>query len=267
VPDGEFAAYFRERRAHYQRQGTSPFRAAQVHVGSGRWRRYARLSQRRRISLESSGQRIRLRINAPPGGVPVNRPIVVYATSEPERDERYVNKPSYSEMWYYRLQTALLRAFAALPEYTVVIKLHPAYDERWSATHRWVADLRADNLHLSQAPFSLWLSWADRVIFDKPSTTLYEAALAGIPHHLLLHRGLAVRPAALKKFEKCLTLFDHPHEAAEAVRQYLRTAEPCKAAIQPVGPDILTTLTELASTRVNAQKELLPHGLKNHTDF
>ena len=239
VPNQEFSDYFRERRSG----ATHP--TAQVHVEGSRWNRYTRLSRRPRLALQRWDGRLSLRLNRPPLPVPAGRPVIVYVVAKLERDVRLLNRPDYSETWYDRLQTALLKAFANLPEYTFIIKLLPTPDTRPSVVEQRVKDLHVKHMIVSRSPFHQWLPWADRVILDLPSTTLYETTLAGVAFHLLVYRKLAMRPTGLAPFTCCLSLFDEPSEAVSAITNYLRSPHTGKPSIRPEGPPLLTTLSTL----------------------
>lgn len=240
IQTSEFADYFQRRRSLYAGRPT-----ASVHVGSHQWPSYRGLARRPRVYLRRGEGGFSLRVNRPPLAVHPGRPIVVYAVSMPDVDVRFLNRPDYSETWYYRVQAELVRAFAALAEYTVVIKPFPSSEVRHTAIECLVGDLGASHLVISRAPFRDWLPWADRVILDTPSTTLYETALAGVPFHLLVHRRIVMRPAGLLPFKSCVTFFDHPQEAAVAVTNYLRSPHTGRPDLKLEGPDILDTLVTL----------------------
>lgn len=240
VPDEEFAEYFRQRRTLYRRS------TAQVHVGSYRWDRYTRLARRPRVYLERSAGLVPFRIGRPPLNLPATRPVIVYVIGRPEVAVRYLNKPEYSETWYYRLQTALIRLFADTPDYTFVMKLFPTQDPATSAVGRFIRDLHAPHLYVSTSPLSRWLPWADRVIMDIPSTPLYETTLAKVPFHMLVHRSATMRPTALAQFAYALTVFDGPEEAVRAVRSYLQSPLSPQPPFRPDDMnDILSTLCSL----------------------
>ncbi|MBI4596971.1 MAG: hypothetical protein HY737_01035 [Candidatus Omnitrophica bacterium] len=230
VPHVEFADYFRARRALY------PGRAvAQVHVGSYRWPRLAGLRR------DEAG----LGLRRPPMKLSSARPVVVYVVGRPEDAFRYLNKPDYSETAYYRLETALLRLFARRSDYTFVIQLFPGAATRPTAVERFVHDLGASHLSISRAPFTQWLSWADRVIMDTPSTPLYETALAGVPFRLLVPRGWALRPTAVSQFAASLSRFTAPEEAVAIVDQYLDQPVSHRPLAAPAQADLLQTFAAL----------------------
>jgi hypothetical protein len=245
VPDEEFAAYFRERRALYPDRDP-----AQVHVGSPRWRRYRELARPRAQLFRRGETGARLGGARPPLDVPVGKPVLVYALALPDGDYRHLNKPCYSETWYFALQKALAKRLAGIPGYSVVFKLFPNREAEQAPLVEFVRSLDKDHFFLSRARFSDWLPFADRVLMDQPSTPLYEAALAGVPFHLLCHRDLAMRPAGLAPFRKQTTVFDSNEEACAAVAKFLRDPAPSRAAL-PVPPagDVLSQLAGLLVNR------------------
>ena len=242
VPNREFAGYFRHRSRLYSRP------TARIHVESSRWKSYTRLARRPWAYLQRWEGTVSLRLNRPPLNVPADRPVILYAAARRETDARYLNRPEYSDTWYYRLQSRLIQLFAGLPEFTFIIKLFPSPDAERTALEKVVEDSGAKNLLISRTPFRRWLPWADRVILDTPSTTLYEAALAGVPFHLLVYRKFPMRPEALSPFSPWLTLFDEPEEAARAVTAYLNKPHSGRPSIPVEDPNVLTTLLQVAET-------------------
>jgi len=247
VANQEFADYFRARAAG------ALLPAAQVHLARDRWEGFSRLSRRTRW-------------NRPPLGLSPDKPIVVYPIAKPEHDIRRLNRIDYSETWHFHLQKALIDLFAKLTQYQFVAKLFPG-DAPHGAIGRYTKALNAEHLHLSQAPFSMWLPWANRVILDLPSTTLYETALASVSFRLLLRQDLPIRPEGIKPFLPYTTLFDEPAQAVEAVRSYLgspSTAIP--RFLAPEGPNTLALLQAIQAgsnasvTPENAQPELIASG-------
>lgn len=228
VPDQEFADHFRRRRALY----APP--VAQVHTGTLRWKRYAGLRDR-------AGKRCPLP-EALRGG---SKPVVVYACGKPECDAHYLNTFDYPEVDYFRLQRALVTAFASVRDFIFVVKLFPGDRRDRTALGRLVRGLQAAHLFLSEAPFTDWLPWADRVILETPSTPMYEAALAGVPFHLLAPASVQFRLEAIRPFLACVTLFRDPAEAAAQALQRLRAATPPSPSIRPEETGILEALARL----------------------
>ncbi len=228
VPNEEFARYFQDRRLRYD------VPSAQVHVGNYRWQKIRNLP-----SSSPEGRR-------PPELIPSDKPVLVYVCGKPEQGVRYLHVTNYSDVWYDQLQTKLLKIFAQFPEYTIVIKLFPERPLAGSTLERRIAELKAPHIQVSRASFQEWLPWANRVILDTPSTPLYEAALMGVPFHLLLRRDHPMRASALAPFEGQFTWYDRIDEAAESVTRYLQTPNPPAARIEPEGEDLLKSLQTIA---------------------
>ena len=229
----DFAKYFRERRTRYARP------MAQIHVGSYRWRANSALAHSPRVTL-----------GTPPDNVSSARPIVLYLLTATGWDARYLNNAWYSDTWHYQLQTRIIDSFIGRTEHTFVVKLFPG--EPLQPPHtpsfisEYISDLAQENIVTSRLPFRQWLPWVDRVIIDFPATGLYEAAVAGVPFHILLYAGFKVREAALERFRPWITVFEQPEEAVEAVDRFLRTEVERRPVLQPEGEDILATLEGLA---------------------
>ncbi len=239
APHHEVGEYFRERQTCYARP------TAKVHVGSYRWHANAGLSRRPRIYFERSGHSVRLNMGSPPSKIPCSRPIVVYLVTATGWDTRYLNSSLYPDTWYYHLQARIVESFAGKDQYTFVVKLLPGDAKFSNPVVDFVRDLAAENIHTSRAPFVQWLPWADRVIIDFPSTGLYEAALAGVPFHLLLHESFKVRRGALEKLRPWTTVFTDPEEAVQAIDAFLLAKVNRETVMHPEGDDILTTLESI----------------------
>jgi len=185
------------------------------------------------------------RFNRPPLDIPMGKPVIVYVAGRPEVCIRYLNKWDCSDTEYYRLQVALIRAFAARSGSTVVVKLFPESAKDWSPVEQLVRDMGAKHLYVSRAPFKEWLPWAERVIMDFPSTPLYETALAKVPFRLLVHRSFPMRAAAWACFAPSLIPFDQPEEAARSVMDYLQHPAVPLPYPAPRTVDLLIALSSL----------------------
>ncbi len=243
APHHEVGEYFRKRQTCYARP------TAKVHVGSYRWHVHAGLSRRPRIYFERSGHSVRLNMGSPPSKIPCSRPIVIYLVTATGGDYRYLNNAFYPDTWYYQLQTRIVDSFVGKDQYTFVVKLFPGDAKFSNPVVDFLHDLAAENIHTSRAPFVQWLPWADRVIIDFPSTGLYEAALAGVPFHLLLHENLKVRAAALEKLRPWTTVFTDPEEAVQAIDTFLRAKVTREPVMRPEGDNILTTLESIKAEK------------------
>ena len=224
VPNAEFAEYFRRRAAMLGRD------TAQVHEGSRRWAEY-------RTWRQSPGPWLNRWDYSPPRlrrASPLRlgrKPVVVYVTSWVPAHLRYLCKPDYSDNFCHDLQVAICEALASARDIATVVKLYPHHRPN-SAIERHLNKSRSP-VHVSRAPMRHWFPRADAVIVDHPSTSLYQASMAGIPVFALLYSGFPFRDAAVADFAGQTASFTTAAEAGAAVRSYLREFPPSRAAVGP----------------------------------
>lgn len=224
-PTSEFAGYLESRRGLYD------FPAAEVHVGSYQWRENA--------SLSRSGR--------PPQPAPTpGRPIVVYALTATAGDARYLNSAFFADGWYYRLCREIVDVLARHPEVFSVVKLFPGDGNLRHPIDLYVDDLGLDHVVSSRASLRAWIPWADRIVFDLPSTGLYEAATAGVPYLALLYAGHPHRPAAVEALGAAAVRFTEPEDAARAVDAFVSSPTVTAPRLHPEGEEILTSLERVA---------------------
>ena len=223
-PTSEFASYLDSRRRVYDHP------TAEVHVGSYRWRENASHS----------------RPGRPPHPAPSGRPIVVYALTATAGNARYLNSAFFADGWYYRLCREIVDVLARHPEVFSVVKLFPGDGNLRHPIDLYVDDLELDHVVSSRAPLRDWIPWADRIVFDLPSTGLYEAATAGVPYLALLYARHRHRPAAVEQLEPAAVHFAEPEEAARAVDAFVSSPTVTAPRLYPEGEEILTTLERLA---------------------
>jgi hypothetical protein len=220
----ELARYLESRRLLYHH------RTAELHVGSYQWRANAELSP--------SGE--------PPEPVPTRKPVVVYALAATGGSARYLNGEWYSDGWYYRLCREIVDVLALHPEVHSVVKLFPGDGLARNPIDRYVTDLGLNHVVSSRAPLRAWIPWADRMVFDYPSTGLYEAAVAGVPYLALLYRRHGYRSEAVEQLGLAAVPFDEPAEAARAVDSFVAAPSVTAPRLDPEGDEILLALERLA---------------------
>jgi hypothetical protein len=245
VPNGEFARYFGERRQHHAHP------TAAVHVGSNRWNEYRTWARRPIAYVDRWHSGFPVAVGRPPAGLSPEQPIIVYVSAWPEADGRYLNKPSFGETWYYRLQQHIVSALLEIPDTTIVVKLYPTQDASYSAIERFARQKGGQRVVVSRAPLPIWIPWGTGFVVDKPSTSLYQLALAGVPFRLLLHEDLAMRAEALSPFETSLVRFKTFAQAASAAVDFARgTIASSKIdGLEDDCPSIVETLATIVDAR------------------
>ena len=220
---GELARYMELRRALYD------VPTAEIHVGS---------YQLGATSTSRSGQ--------PPEPLPDDRPVVVFALGATGGSRRYLNGPWFTDSWYYVLCREIVDILARHPEVFSVVKLFPGDGLARNPIDLYVDDLGLDHVVWSRAPLRDWIPWADRVVFDYPSTGLYEVAAAGVPYLALLYGHHRYRPAAVEGLGLAAVRFTEPAEAAHAVEAFVAAPTASAPRFAPEGEEILTALERVA---------------------
>jgi len=220
----ELADYLDSRRALYD------YPTAQLHVGSYQWRANAAMSRSRQ----------------PPQQLPEGRPVVVYALGATGGNHRYLNSAWFTDGWYYALCRAIVDLLAQHPEVFSVVKLFPGDGLARNPIDVYVDNLGLDHVVASRAPLRAWIPWSDRIVFDYPSTGLYEAAVAGVPYLALLYARHPYRAQAVESLGPAAVHFTEPAEAVRAVAAFVESARVTAPRLQPEGDEILTTLERLA---------------------
>jgi hypothetical protein len=220
----ELAQYMESRRPLYN------YPTAEVHVASYRWRANAALSRRGR----------------PPEPVPEGKPVVVYALTSTGGNARYLNSAWYSDGWYYRLCREIVDVLAHHSEIHSVVKPFPSDGLIRNPVDLYVDDLGLDHVVSSRAPLRAWIPWASRVVFDYPSTGLYETAAAGVPYLALLYTHHPFRREAVEQLGPAAAHFSAPAEAAGAVEAFVAAPDPSAPRFAPEGEEILATLERIA---------------------
>jgi hypothetical protein len=220
----ELARYMETRRALYD------YPTAEIHVGSYQWRANA----------------ARTRPRQPPQPVPDDRPVVVYALGATGGSGRYLNSPWFTDGWYYGLCREIVDVLARHPEVFSVVKLFPRDGVIRNPIDLYVGDLGLDHVVSSRAPLRAWIPWADRMVFDYPSTGLYEAAAAGVPYFALLYTRHPYRPTAVDQLGTAAAYFTEAAEAACAVEAFVAAPTVSAPRLAPEGEEILTALERIA---------------------
>jgi hypothetical protein len=220
----ELARYMSARRALYDEP------TAELHVGSYRWRASAALT----------------RSSEPPAPVAEGKRIVVYALTSTAGNGHYLNSAWYIDGWYYRLCREIVDVLARHPEIHSVVKPFPGDGLIRNPIDLYVRDLGLDHVVSSRAPLQAWIPWADRIVFDLPSTGLFETAAAGVPYLGLLWRHHRHRPGAVEQLGDAAVDFTEPDEAARAVEAFVAASTVTAPRLPPEGDEILLTLERMS---------------------
>ena len=100
---------------------------------------------------------------------------IVYVPTALMGDWRYFSNHIYPDIWYWRLQRAVVQRCSQARHIRLIVKLDPR-DEVVNPLERWTRSRRLRHCRfIRHRPFTAFLERADLFIIDNPSTTLLEA--------------------------------------------------------------------------------------------
>ena len=148
---------------------TNALRAAQPStVGSAA---LDRLCTRRRVPGPVERPRHRLRA----------RRTILYVPTELMGDWRYFSRHIYPDIWYWRLQRAVVERCERVADVELIVKLDPR-DRLTNPLAAWARRTRVRRCRLVQTPpFAELLARADLILIDSPATTLLQALTTDQP--------------------------------------------------------------------------------------
>lgn len=130
----------------------------------------------------------------------------------------------YPMTWYFKFQLMLLRHLAAQNEYKVIYK--PATPDGYmlSALNPWLRRGEMQNIKVEIKPLVNCFSQADRILFDYPSTGLFEAAVSNIPALCLFYETGNVWPPMKSLWGPVLQKFSDEAEALMHLDKFLSSS-------------------------------------------
>ncbi len=155
-------------------------------------------------------------------GKPSSRPRIFYVPAKTLDGIACFNSMVYPFTWYFEYQKKILEFFGKKMEFNFFYK--NLETQRWAQESivQWLNQKPSPNISVKTGPLTRFLNEADRVIFDFPSTGLFEAAAAGIPVLALHHEAMKVWPPMLEVFGKSLQRFSSAEKAIQKIDEFLK---------------------------------------------
>lgn len=122
---------------------------------------------------------------------------------------------------YYMFQKRILSHFATKKQYHFIWKGLPAVEPLHNPIPKMISDGKISNVIFESKPFVSYLKYPCRVIFDYPSTGMYESIFAGVPTISLCDTRWKCRSSAIENFRSLLCFFDGIEEAIVRIDQFL----------------------------------------------
>jgi len=149
------------------------------------------------------------------------RPVVIYVPAKLAMGLIHFNTMIYPMTWYFEHQKKLLQYFASRSDFHFIYK-HTA-GQSWveKSIHPWLKVKQYPNVEIRKGPFTDFLPIGDRIIFDYPSTGLFETSAAGLPVLALYHAAMKIYKPMFAVFGKSLQQFENSEEAIIRIDQFL----------------------------------------------
>lgn len=122
---------------------------------------------------------------------------------------------------YYKFQKRILSHLATKKEYRFIWKGLLAAESIYNPIPQMISNGNISNVIFESKPFVSYLKNACRIIFDYPSTGIYESTFVGIPTMSLCDTRWRYRPQAREKFGSMLSFFSTIEEAIIKIDEFL----------------------------------------------
>ena len=122
---------------------------------------------------------------------------------------------------YYKFQRSLLEYFSKKEEYTFIWKALFESEPIYNPIPNLIQDNKINNVKIATDPFQNYLPTANKVIFDYPSTGMYESVVAGVPTMCLCSDTLKMRQSGIDEFKNIVKIYSNIEEAITHIEQFL----------------------------------------------
>jgi hypothetical protein len=136
-------------------------------------------------------------------------------------NQRYLNGANYEDVYYYKLQKAIIDCLSQHPEYEFVWKQKWWVNDQDPVMHKYIKDRRIPNVKYSFKPLFDELKDCYALITDYPSTGMYEAAAAGVPVFGIYPKWFQMHDETIEYWGKNLEAFSNIEEALELINRFL----------------------------------------------
>lgn len=122
---------------------------------------------------------------------------------------------------YYKFQKKILFYFSTKKEYHFIWKGLLGAESISNPIPYIIDNENISNVVFESKPFTSYLKDASRVLFDYPSTGLYESTFVGIPTMSLCDTKLNIRLQAIENFGHNVSVFSGTEEAISKIDEFL----------------------------------------------
>ncbi len=150
------------------------------------------------------------------------KPCLIYCPSKVPFGMRHFNTLYYPVTWYFEFQKQILTLLSNNSEYDIIYKHLDSQEWANQSVIPWLKEKNFQNIQIKTGPFKRYLNKADRVLFDYPSTGLFETAAAGIPVFSLCYDSGKIWPSMQEVFGRSLQYFSDIQDALDKISGYLK---------------------------------------------
>lgn len=134
---------------------------------------------------------------------------------------RCFNNMNYPLAWYFEYQRKIIDYMASEKNFIFIYKHSPSQDWAADSILRYIEDIKAENIKVSQKHFLKELNTSDMVIVDYPSGALCEAAAAGKSVLCLYADYFRIISKAREAFGGVLRKFSSAEEAIGIIKEFI----------------------------------------------
>ena len=156
--------------------------------------------------------------------IKLNKNKIIYVPTFFKWDAMRVDEVCQSHLTptqYYKFQISLLEHFSKKEDYTFIWKALSESEPIYNPIPNLIQDNKINNVRIATDPFQNYLPTANKVIFDYPSTGMYESVVAGVPTMCLCSDTLKVRESGLDEFKNVIKIYSNIEEAINYIEQFL----------------------------------------------
>lgn len=176
-----------------------------------------------------------------------DKPIILFAPMMYSQRINMLMEKGHPLQWdYFKLYTALIEYFISRNDYYFIWKAHwPSSEPEIDPIKQRLKNRGASNITYSSSTLEGWLSCADKLLFDCPSTAFYKGLFVGKPTLSLFSRGdQEIRKGAVEILGDSLKPYSTIREALDIVDKFVDD-DPNKYIVSMAQnnvyiPDILT---------------------------
>lgn len=156
---------------------------------------------------------------------PPGKPILLYVPSKLAHGLTHFNTPFYPISWYFEHQKKILRFLNSQNGYTIIYKHTPGQEWADQCILPFIQKEKLVNIQVRKGFFSEYVSLSSKVLFDFPSTGVFEASASKVPFLALIHNSMKLWPPMKSIFGQCFHFFSRTEDALEGIGDFLESSE------------------------------------------